>query len=94
MKHASGTGEGENLAWASWALTPTQAVNMWGDEKSLYTSYVPIDSSNYQTFGHYTQMVWRDTTQIGCAVVTCASGGSVVVCRYSPPGNYLGEYPY
>ena len=93
MKHASGTGEGENLAWASWALTPTQAVNMWGDEKSFYTSYVPIDSSNYQTFGHYTQMVWRDTTQIGCAVVTCASG-SIVVCRYSPPGNYLGEYPY
>lgn len=47
----------------------------------------------WQTVGHYTQMIWRGTTAIGCAT---ASNGTwdVLVCRYAPPGNMMGERPF
>lgn len=35
---------------------------------------------------HFTQLVWRATTQVGCAVALCPAA-SVVVCHYSAPGN-------
>ena len=43
--------------------------------------------------GHYTQMVWKGTTEVGCAT---ASGTELtyLVCRYSPPGNIVGQKPY
>jgi len=43
--------------------------------------------------GHYTQIVWRDTKELGCGV---ARGGDreIWVCDYSPPGNYQGRLPY
>ena len=45
--------------------------------------------------GHYTQVVWRDSTAIGCARVDCNNGGGVfITCNYNPPGNYVGRSPY
>ena len=40
--------------------------------------------------GHYTQMVWRDTREVGCARLR---GGrwDYLVCRYVPPGNVIGQ---
>lgn len=39
--------------------------------------------------GRFTQLVWRDTTTVGCAVAAgCPS--KTFVCRYSPPGNVIG----
>jgi pathogenesis-related protein 1 len=43
--------------------------------------------------GHYTQIVWRDTTSVGCAAQSCPQG-EIWVCDYSPPGNYVGQHPY
>jgi hypothetical protein len=40
---------------------------------------------------HYTQMVWRNTTQVGCAGVDGRDGKYRLVCRYSPPGNVMGQ---
>ncbi len=45
------------------------------------------------SFGHYTQLVWRGTRDVGCAKVFC-SGYMIVVCNYNPPGNVLGLRPY
>jgi pathogenesis-related protein 1 len=71
-------------------LLPEQIVRGWAAEASEY---------DYRTnecrgmCGHYTQLVWRDTKEVGCAV---ARGGNreVWVCDYSPPGNYGGKRPY
>ena len=37
--------------------------------------------------GHFTQLVWKGSTQIGCGVASCG-GQNFWVCRYSPPGNF------
>jgi len=51
--------------------------------------------------GHYTQLVWRATRSVGCAVASCTTGAplpadawTLVVCDYAPPGNMAGEKPY
>jgi pathogenesis-related protein 1 len=84
---------GENLYWCSgMAATPSGAVDSWGEEKSLYDGK-PINNSNLEA-GHYTQMIWFNTTQVGCAIVTCSGNEYLVVCNYNPAGNYIGESPY
>jgi uncharacterized protein YkwD len=88
LEHDTKSGYGENLA-AGTNLTPTAAVAMWAGEKSQYT-YNP----HYEfVAGHYTQIVWRSSTEIGCGAASC-DGQTVIVCRYSPPGNVIGQAPY
>ncbi|CAH8607325.1 unnamed protein product [Schistosoma bovis] len=46
--------------------------------------------------GHYTQLVWEDTTDVGCGVTKCPNFpyGLSIVCNYGPGGNYVGRSPY
>ena len=37
------------------------------------------------------QIVWKDTTHVGCGLARCGSG-VMVTCRYAPPGNVLGAF--
>lgn len=90
LEHARDTGYGENLA-AGTNVGAERAVEMWASEIEDYT-YSPEYTFSSGT-GHYTQIVWRKTTHIGCASARC-SRSTVVVCRYSPPGNYLGQQIY
>jgi hypothetical protein len=48
---------------------------------------------DWHVVGHYTQMIWRGTTRIGCALAS-SRRWDVLVCRYGPPGNFIGEMPY
>jgi hypothetical protein len=41
--------------------------------------------------GHFTQLVWVNSTGLGCAAQVCSSF-NLLVCKYWPPGNYQGEF--
>jgi uncharacterized protein YkwD len=85
----SGGPYGENLAAGTeGVLDPEATVAMWYDEIKLYK--FPHGGFSMQT-GHFTQLVWRATTQVGCGHAQC-KGNDIWVCEYDPPGNYDGEY--
>jgi hypothetical protein len=42
---------------------------------------------------HFTQLLWVATTNVGCGVACSADNTAYVVCEYSPPGNWQGEFP-
>ena len=93
MHHSGGGGVGENLAWASGQrLTPTQVAGMWISE-SRHFNAARNSCAPRQVCGHYTQVVWRDTTQVGCAMASCGNS-EIWVCQYSPPGNFVGRAPF
>ena len=89
--------EGENLAAGSaGGYTDGQLAQLWADEKSYFVQGTFPDVSsdgNWASVGHYTQMIWANTTQVGCGHAS-SSGNDYLVCRYSPAGNYLGEKVY
>ena len=89
--------QGENL----WAGTPgyysvDQMVGAWAAERKYFRrAAFPHNSvtGDIRDVGHYTQLVWRETHQLGCAIAH-GKAEDVFVCRYSEPGNYIGETPY
>ncbi len=86
----SDTRFGENLA-AGEEMDAGRAVRMWAGEIDNY-QYSPTYEFAPRS-GHYSQIVWRRTTNIGCGRATCGRN-AVVVCRYSPAGNSIGKAPF
>ncbi len=95
---------GENLAAAAPPGTKTdaQVVEDWVSEAADY-SYTKNTCASGKVCGHYTQVVWRKTTEVGCATVICTENSpfgarfptwQLWVCNYAPPGNYAGQRPY
>ena len=87
-------GQRENLAKA-WTDTtsPEQLVGLWTEEKRLfYPGAFPnvARSGKWSDVAHYTQMIWKGTTHVGCATYD-AGGWTYLICRYSPPGNIDGK---
>ena len=93
----STTGDGENLWMGSaGAYTGSQMAQTWADEKAKFTygAFPNVSTDgNWANVGHYTQMIWSTTTDIGCAKAT-AKGWDILVCRYRAPGNVQGQKPY
>ena len=86
--HSNGS-YGENLAAGTiGVMGPDEVVRMWYDEVKEYR--FPDGGFSMKT-GHFTQVVWRGTKQVGCGHVQC-KGMDIWVCEYDPPGNVEGEY--
>lgn len=86
-------GLGENLFMGTDGYyTVGSAVTAWEDEKKDYDQK-PINLKKFMAYGHYTQIVWKSTTEVGCGKAYC-NGNLIVACNYSPPGNYIGQMPF
>jgi hypothetical protein len=61
---------------------------MWYDEVKDYDFNAARFGMNT---GHFTQVVWKGTTELGCGI---ALGRSWIygVCHYGPPGNVIGAF--
>ncbi|WVW79064.1 hypothetical protein I302_101027 [Kwoniella bestiolae CBS 10118] len=105
----------ENLQWGSGTGTPEGALQGWVDkEESNMTEKLnfhrnPKSKSDqydwnhpeYQDgYGHFTQVVWKDTQYVACFIATCKRNTVVgpqydqsfqTACEYEPAGNYIGE---
>jgi hypothetical protein len=68
-------------------------VDGWGNEKQFYIAGIfpnVSSSGNWEDVGHYTQVIWRNTTHVGGGL-SSGNGNDVLVCNYSPAGNVSGE---
>jgi hypothetical protein len=82
----SGGPYGENIALGCGDVQG--CVDLWGDEYEKYDWNQPkFDEST----GHFTQLVWKNTTQVGCGSKLCDQGW-FLVCEYWPRGNVIGEF--
>ena len=78
LKHSGGP-YGENLIAGTDLHTGADAVEAW---------YSEIRSYNWTTqsqYNHFTAMIWKSTTQVGCAYKNCQkeTWGYYTVCSYS-----------
>ncbi|CEJ93167.1 hypothetical protein VHEMI08776 [[Torrubiella] hemipterigena] len=83
----SGGPYGENIAIGYG--TATRAVEAWGDERVDYD----FDKGEFtEKTGHFTQLVWKDTTDVGCGRALCGHKGWFLACEYWPRGNVIGYF--
>jgi hypothetical protein len=86
---------GENIYASSGTATAHDAVFAWADEVAHF-HYDTNSCDTNQACGHYTQVVWRASEKVGCAIGTCAGLAfkSTIVCDYGPGGNFNNQKPY
>lgn len=103
LQHNTRSGQGENLSMGPAGRNSLRdLVGDWIGEKTIWRNglfpYVVEETARkngvpWEKVGHYSQLVWRTTTHLGCAMVT-AKDWDYFVCRYTPPGNRRGEKAY
>ncbi|KAM3500685.1 hypothetical protein MY10362_006185 [Beauveria mimosiformis] len=87
-RHEPNQPYGENIASGTSVSKAYEWVNLWGKERRNYN----WNQSGFAAgTGHFTQVVWKGTTSVGCAETKCSSGSNVV-CKYDPPGNMMGDF--
>ena len=96
--HGNQEGVGENIAKRTTGSGGLEALmEQWGNEARFFirNGVFPDVSTtgNWDDVSHYTQMVWKNTKEVGCALTT-GFGTDFLVCQYSIPGNWRGEKCY
>jgi hypothetical protein len=86
--HSFRSGVGENLYFQRPSMKdPRQGIDAWYGEVRAHK----YDAAQYSpTSGHFTQLIWKGTTRVGCGSAICPGlkgGGIMMVCRYAPQGN-------
>ena len=70
------------------SVNGNDATDDWYSEVSLYDFNNPGYTSGV---GHFTQLVWKGSKQLGCGV-SCQNNYCSVTCNYFPAGNYLNQF--
>ncbi len=97
MQHASldqRKGRGENL-WMGTAgyFSLSAMIGYFAEEKRHFRpgTFPNVSrTGNWADVGHYTQMVWAKTREVGCGIAH-GRGNEFLVCRYWPAGNTYGR---
>lgn len=90
MHHRPNNKYGENIYWVSGGvLRAVTVVDAWYGEIAQYNYGNPGFA---MSTGHFTQVVWRGSSVLGCGRAQTRSGGTYVVCNYDPPGNWEGQF--
>jgi pathogenesis-related protein 1 len=99
--HSNNSAYGENMYWSggSKLQSPSAVVGEWAKEGPPNYVYATnfcngaVHSISNFNCGHYTQLVWRNTTRVGCGYKTGCSGtySQPWVCNYAPPGNFYDQ---
>jgi len=98
LSHSSGRVHiGENVSYTGTKTNSlARLLDMWMSEKQYYQHKPYPNCSNTGDkgdVGHYTQVIWRDTTEVGCGLAT-QNGKDFLVCQYKTSGNRQGKLAY
>ena len=92
---ANGGIPGQSFPFATWS----EQVALWKNEEDSWNC---ADNSCKDVCGHLTQLIWKDTNEIGCAVARCPGGVSIfatgtefqyLVCQFKQGGNVMNFNP-
>jgi len=90
-------GVGENLWMGTHGAFSVEAmVGGWAAEKRYFVPGIFPNNSrtgDLEDVGHYTQLMWRKTGRVGCALAAGRTD-EILVCRYREAGNVEGERPF
>lgn len=93
--HRSNSPYGENI-FCTWSNSPYRMVvhgrepveHWYGEVESHVFNKEPTTLRT----GHFTQVIWRDSKELGVGQAQSKSGQVVIVCNYDPPGNFIGSF--
>ncbi|XP_043524894.1 secreted protein PRY1-like isoform X5 [Frieseomelitta varia] len=94
LEHRANIDYGENL-YCMWSSNPKtivggdEPVNEWYAEEAQHQ--YGKEPTTLKT-GHFTQVVWKDSTELGVGMARNRNGEVYVVCNYNPAGNFLGSF--
>ncbi|MFI5776276.1 CAP family protein [Nocardia sp. NPDC051570] len=97
FEHSNSGGRyGENLYAGTGTVAFDDALQNWMAEATAYDYNHPGFSAET---GHFTQVVWKGSTQMTVGIASCPAGtvfpepSTFVIARFTPPGNVLGQFP-
>ncbi|KAL0266619.1 UNVERIFIED_CONTAM: hypothetical protein PYX00_009112 [Menopon gallinae] len=94
LQHRIEAKYGENLYYfyssdPNVTATASDACDSWYSEIQYYTYSL---SNFYGVSGHFTQLIWKSTTEVGMGRARSKRGKQYIVANYNPPGNFSGRY--
>ncbi|KAF9448246.1 PR-1-like protein [Macrolepiota fuliginosa MF-IS2] len=95
FRHTNGvlsdTPYGENIVAATGDFPISAAMATFVQDADQFNPLNP-------TYTHFAQVIWKSTTEVGCAVSRCdgifdksLGPATLYVCLYNPAGNVVGE---
>ncbi|XP_078481595.1 Golgi-associated plant pathogenesis-related protein 1-like [Ciona intestinalis] len=97
LRHDSNrNGAGENLYYMNnstlFAPTGAETTDVWYKEYKDYNFITGQSTNDGRPIGHFTQVVWKATTEIGAGIASDSNGKYYVCVRYRTAGNMFGQY--
>ncbi len=84
---------GVNIYRSANEPSAKEVISFWVAEQRYFHGE-EMTEKNLLNFGHYTQVIWKQTVSVGCAISKTQGGTYILVCLYNPKGNIIGQKAY